>query len=181
MKLKDINTRYAAQKLIADAVNDAMDREKADHLEALERSAEESDAKSWNVSVDGQKVASLTLSQRSAAPRIADESALIDAISEAHPDMLEHTVSLKPWAAKQLLNSIVDITDDGAITKDGEILPGIAMSEPGAPYQSLRWDKETGETKGNERGRRILADAIRSGELAELLGDTGLPPIGPSQ
>lgn len=178
MTLRDINTRYAALKLIADAVKDAMDREKSVHLEALEQSSNDSGAKSWTVTVDDEKVASLTLSQRAAAPRIADESALIDAISEAHPEMLEHTVSLKPWAAKQLLDSIIDVTDDGAVTKDGVLLPGIVMSEPGAPYQSLRWDKATGETKGDERGRHLLADAIRSGELSELLADAGLPMIG---
>lgn len=181
MTLRDINTRYAALKLIADAVKDAMDREKAAHLEALEQSSNDSGAKSWTVTIDDQKVASLTLSQRAAAPRVADESALIDAISEAHPEMLEHAVSLKPWASKQLLDSIIDVTDDGAVTKDGELLPGIVMSEPGAPYQSLRWDKATGETKGDERGRHFLADAIRSGELSELLADAGLPMIGGTQ
>lgn len=178
MTLRDINTRYAALKLIADAVKDAMDREKSSHLEALERSSNETGAKSWTVTVDDQKVASLTLAQRAGAARIADESALIDAIADAHPDMLEHTVALKPWAAKQLLESIVDVTEDGGITRDGELLPGIAMGEPSAPYQTLRWDKATGETKGDERGRHILADAIRSGDLAELLAGTGLPMIG---
>lgn len=181
MTLRDINTRYAALKLIADAVKDAMDREKAAHLDALEQSSNDSGAKSWTVTIDDQKVASLTLSQRAAAPRVADEAALIDAISEAHPDMLEHTVTLKPWAAKQLLDSIIDVNEDGAVTKDGELLPGIVMSEPGAPYQSLRWDKATGEMKGDERGRHLLADAIRSGELSELLADAGLPMIGGTQ
>lgn len=178
MTLRDINTRYAALKLIADAVKDAMDREKAEHLKALEQSSNESGAKSWTVTVDDQKVASLTLAQRAAAPRITDESALIDAISEAHPDMLEHTVALKPWAAKQLLAQIVDVTEDGAVTEDGELLPGITMSEPGDPYQTLRWDKATGEAKGGERGRHLLADAIRAGELSALLEDAGLPLIG---
>lgn len=170
MLLRDINLRYAALKLIRDAVEDAMKAEKADHLQALEASAEESGAKSWTVTLGGEKVAAVTLAQRAGGPKILDEDAVIDTIEGAHPDMVETVKRLKPWAAKEVLASIVDVTDEGGVTKDGEILPGIVQTEPGAPYQSLRWDAKS-------EGRDVVADAIRSGELRDLLADTGLPML----
>ena len=170
MLLRDINLRYAALKLIADIVADAMKEEKADHLEALEASAEDSGAKSWNVTLGGEKVAAVTLAQRAGGPKILDEDAVIGTISGARPDMVETVTRLKPWAAKEILASIVDVTDDGGITKDGEIIPGIVDVPAGAPYQSLRWDAKA-------EGKDVVADAIRSGELRDLLADTGLPML----
>lgn len=170
MLLRDINLRYAALKLIRDAVEEAMKAEKADHLEALEASAEESGAKSWTVTLDGEKVAAVTLAQRSGGPKILDEDALAAHLAEARPDMVETRTVIKPWAAKEVLASIVDADDSGGITSDGEILPGIVITEPGAPYQSLRWDAKS-------EGRDVVADAIRSGELRDLLADTGLPML----
>ena len=76
MLLRDVNLRYAALKLIRDVVEDAMKAEKAEHLEALEASAEESGAKSWNVTLGGEKVATVTLAQRAGGPKIVDEDAL---------------------------------------------------------------------------------------------------------
>lgn len=170
MLLRDINLRYAALKLIRDAVEDAMKAEKAEHLEALEASAEESGAKSWNVTLGGEKVAAVTLAQRAGGPKVVDEDALAEHLEAARPDMVETVKRLKPWAAKEILASILDVTDDGGVTKDGEILPGIVQTEPGAPYQSLRWDAKS-------EGKDVVADAIRSGELRELLADTGLPML----
>ena len=174
MSLRDTNLRYAALKLIADTVDKAMKDEKAAHLDALEASAEESGAKSWTVTLGGEKVAAITLSQRSGGYRITDEVDLADHLALAHPDMVETVIRIKPWAAKQLLESVVDVTEDGAVTKDGEILPGIEEAPAGAPYQSLRWDKDKGETAGSERGRRVIADALQAGELRELLADIPL-------
>ena len=170
MLLRDVNLRYAALKLIADIVAEAMKAEKADHLEALEASAEESGAKSWTVTLDGEKVAAVTLAQRSGGPKILDEDALAAHLAEARPDMVETRTVIKPWAAKEVLASIVDVTEDGGITKDGEILPGIVDVPAGAPYQSLRWDAKS-------EGRDVVADAIRSGALRDLLADTGLPML----
>ena len=170
MLLRDINLRYAALKLIADIVAEAMKDEKADHLQALEASAEESGAKSWTVTLDGEKVAAVTLAQRSGGPKILDEDALAAHLAEARPDMVETRTVIKPWAAKEILASIVDVTEDGGITKDGEILPGIVDVPAGAPYQSLRWDAKS-------EGRDVVADAIRSGALRDLLADTGLPML----
>ena len=133
MLLRDINLRYAALKLIADIVADAMKDEKADHLQALEASAEDSGAKSWNVTLGGEKVAAVTLAQRAGGPKILDEDALAKHLAEARPDMVETRTVLKPWAAKEILASIVDVTDDGGITKDGEIIPGIVEVPAGAP------------------------------------------------
>lgn len=168
MNLRDTNLRYAALKLIADAVKEAMEDEKAGHLEALRESSDESGARSWTVTIGGAKIATLNLAQRSAGVKVTDEDALVAAIEQVHPDMVE--TRLKPWAAKQILGSIVDVTDDGAVTRDGEVLPGITATPPGDPYQSLRWEKDG--------GRELLTDAIRSGDLAALLSDTGLPLIG---
>ncbi|WP_087484010.1 hypothetical protein [Brachybacterium massiliense] len=170
MLLRDINLRYAALKLIRDAVEDAMKAEKAEHLEALEASAEESGAKSWNVTLGGEKVAAVTLAQRAGGPKVVDEDALAEHLEAARPDMVETVKRLKPWAAKEILASIVDATEDGGVTKDGEIVPGIVMVEAGAPYQSLRWDAKTD-------GKDVVADAIRSGALRDLLADTGLPML----
>ncbi|GAP78541.1 hypothetical protein Y09_1370 [Brachybacterium sp. SW0106-09] len=170
MLLRDRNLRYAALKLIADIVADAMKAEKADHLDALETSAEDSGAKSWTVTLGGEKVASVTLAQRAGGPKIADEQALAEHLEAAHPEMVETVKRLKPWASKDVLASIVEVTDDGAVTKDGEILPGIVEAPAGAPYQSLRWDAKSD-------GKDVVADAIRSGDLRDLLGDTGLPML----
>lgn len=172
MLLRDRNLRFAALKLIADIVAEAMKAEKADHLEALEASAEDSGAKSWTVTLGGEKVASVTLAQRAGGPKVADEQALAEHLEDSHPEMVETVKRLKPWASKDILASIVEVTDDGAVTKDGEILPGIVETPAGAPYQSLRWD-----TKSD--GKDVIADAIRSGELRDLLADTGLPLIEP--
>lgn len=171
MLLRDINLRYAALKLIEGLVADAMKAEKADHLDALEASAEDSGAKSWNVTLGGEKVAAVTLAQRQGGPKILDEDALAKHLAEARPDMVETVTRIKPWAAKELLASIVDADEAGGITSDGEILPGIVITEAGTPYQSLRWDAKSD-------GKDVVADAIRSGELRDLLADTGLPMIG---
>lgn len=170
MLLRDINLRYAALKLIGDLVADAMKAEKADHLEALEASAEDSGAKSWNVTLGGEKVGSVTLAQRAGGPKVIDEQALAEHLEGARPDMVETVKRLKPWASKEILASIVEVTEDGGINSDGEILPGIVETPAGAPYQSLRWDAK------NE-GKDVVADAIRSGELRDLLADTGLPML----
>ena len=170
MLLRDRNLRYAALKLIRDAVEDAMKAEKADHLDALEASAEDSGAKSWTVTLGGEKVAAVTLAQRAGGPKVADEQALAEHLEDAHPEMVETVKRLKPWASKEILASIVDVTDDGGVTSDGEILPGIVEVPAGAPYQSLRWDAKS-------EGRDVVADAIRSGELRDLLADTGLPML----
>lgn len=170
MLLRDINLRYAALKLIADIVADAMKEEKAQHLEALAESVEDSGAKSWNVTIGGEKVAAITLAQRAGGPKILDEDALIEHLQETRPDMLETKVSIRPWAAKELLASVVAVVDGNSITGDGDMIPGIVETEPGAPYQSLRWD-----AKAN--GKDVVADAIRSGELRDLLKGTGLPMI----
>lgn len=170
MMLRDINLRYAALKLIADIVAEAMKAEKAEHLEALEASAEDSGAKSWNVTLGGEKVAAVTLAQRSGGPKVIDEDALAAHLEASRPDMVETVKRLKPWASKEVLASIVDVTDDGGVTSDGEILPGIIQTEAGAPYQSLRWDAKA-------EGKDVVADAIRSGELRDLLADTGLPML----
>ena len=172
MLLRDTNLRYAALKLIADIVAEAMKAEKADHLEALEASAEDSGAKSWTVTLGGEKVASVTLAQRAGGPKVIDEDALAEHLEQSRPEMVETVKRLKPWASKEVLASIVEVTDDGAVTKDGELLPGIVEAPAGAPYQSLRWD-----TKSD--GKDVVADAIRSGELRDLLADTGLPLIEP--
>lgn len=173
MSLRDINLRYAALKLIADIVDKAMKEEKAQHLDQLEASAEDSGAKSWNVTIGGEKVAAITLSQRAGGLKILDEEALAEYLEESRPNMVETIVKVKPWAAKELL-ATVTMTEDGAINADGEIIPGIVETEPGLPYQSLRWD-----SKAN--GKDIVADAIRSGELRELLADTGLPMLDQRQ
>ena len=170
MLLRDTNLRYAALKLIGDLVADAMKAEKAEHLEALEASSEDSGAKSWTVTLDGEKVASVTLAQRAGGPKILDEDALAAHLEHDHPEMVDTVKRLKPWAAKELLASIVDVTEDGGVTKDGEIVPGIVLTEAGAPYQSLRWDAKND-------GKDVVADAIRSGALRELLADTGLPML----
>lgn len=167
MSLRDTNLRYAALKLIAAMVDDAMKAEKAAHLEALQASAEESDARSWQVRIGDQKVAGITLSQSEAKPRITDEEDLADHLALAHPEMVETITRIKPWAQKQLLDSIVAVTEDGAVTADGELLPGIEMGQPGTPYQSLRWDSKAD-------GKRVMADAIRGGDLRELLSDLPL-------
>lgn len=170
MLLRDINLRYAALKLIRDAVEDAMKAEKAEHLEALEASAEDSGAKSWTVTLGGEKVAAVTLAQRAGGPKVADEQALAEHLEDSHPEMVETVKRLKPWASKEILASIVAVTDDGGVTSDGEILPGIVEVPAGAPYQSLRWDAKS-------EGKDVVADAIRSGELRDLLADTGLPML----
>lgn len=170
MLLRDINLRYAALKLIRDAVEDAMKAEKADHLDALEASAEDSGAKSWTVTLGGEKVAAVTLAQRAGGPKVADEQALAEHLEDSHPEMVETVKRLKPWASKEILASIVAVTDDGGVTSDGEILPGVVEVPAGAPYQSLRWDAKS-------EGRDVVADAIRSGALRDLLADTGLPML----
>lgn len=198
MLLRDTNLRFAALKLIRDAVEDAMKAEKADHLEALEASAEDSGAKSWTVTLGGEKVASVTLAQRAGGPKVIDEDALAAHLSEHRPELVDVSVPLppadaramidlleenfpvqikpevkiKPWAAKEILSTVVEVTEEGAISKDGEIFPGIAEVPPGDPYQSLRWDSKAD-------GRSQVAAAIRSGELRDLLKDTGLPLIEP--
>lgn len=172
MLLRDINLRFAALKLIDGLVDEAMKAEKADHLEALEASAEDSGAKSWDVTLGGEKVGTVTLARRAGGPKVADEQALAEHLEASHPEMVETVKRLKPWASKEVLASIVEVTEDGAVTKDGELLPGVVEVPAGAPYQSLRWDAKA-------EGRDVVADAIRSGELRDLLKDTGLPLIEP--
>ena len=112
----------------------------------------------------------MTLAQRAGGPKVIDEQALAEHLEGARPDMVETVKRLKPWASKEILASIVEVTEDGGINSDGEILPGIVETPAGAPYQSLRWDAK------NE-GKDVVADAIRSGELRDLLADTGLPML----
>ncbi len=172
MLLRDTNLRYAALKLIADIVDTAMKDEKAAHLEALEASAEDSGAKSWTVTLGGAKVASVTLSQRAGGFKVADPDALAGHVQEADPKAVDTVTTVKDWKVKEILASIVDVVDGHGITADGDMIPGIVEVPAGAPYQSLRWDSKAG-------GKDAVADAIRSGELRELLADTGLPLLEP--
>ncbi|MBV7412325.1 hypothetical protein ACUH96_00765 [Dermabacteraceae bacterium P13077] len=163
MTLKDTNMVYAVQKLVADEVKARMEANKQAHLEMLRESAEVSGARQWAVEVDGEKVASLSLSARKASIKISDRAALAEAVAQAHPDMVE--LSLKPWAEKALLDSVTAVTDEGAVTRDGEILPGIVETPAGEPYQSLRW------VKG---GKDHVVAAIREGRLSATVEAAGL-------
>lgn len=172
MLLRDINLRFAALKLIADIVDKAMKEEKAAHLEALEASAEESGAKSWNVTLGGEKVAAVTLSQRAGGFKVGDPDKLAAHVQATTPEAVDTVLVVKDWKAKEILTSIVDVVDGYGVTAEGDMIPGIVEVPAGAPYQSLRWDSKAG-------GKEAVADAIRSGELRELLADTGLPLIEP--
>lgn len=170
MTLRDANLLYAALKLYGDELKAWLDQAKDGHLAALQASVEDTGAKSWTVAAGGEKVATITLAQRKAGYKVADETALADALAEAHPDMVETVTVIKPWAVKQLLDSLVAVTEDGGVTRDGEVLPGIVETPPGDPYQSVRWEKAGGKDR--------MIDAIRSGELRALLEQAGVPALG---
>lgn len=170
MSLRDDNTRYTALKLLAAIVDDAMKAEKVKHLAGLLEAAKESGGKSWEVKHDGAKVATINLSQSGASFIITDQAALLEHIESVAPETVEtKTVkSIKDWKVKEILSTIVDTTDSEGITKDGEVIPGIGVKPAGNPYQSVTFAKG---------GKVVLADAIRSGELRDLLADTGLPML----
>ena len=170
MSLRDTNLRYAALKLIADIVDKAMKDEKADHLEALQAAAEDTGAKSWEVTLGGRKVAGVTLSQRSGGFKVGDPESFAVYVQDQDPKAVDTVVTVKDWKSKELLDRVVDVVDGYGITSDGDMIPGVVEVPAGAPYQSLRWDSKAD-------GREAVAEAIRHGELREILAGTGLPMI----
>lgn len=172
------NLEFAVLKHIVDVLSGHLAEAKAEHLARLTDAANDGASK-WTITLGGDKVGTVTLSQRAGAAKIVDEAAVVRAIAAEHPDMVEQR--LKPWAAKQILDNLVDVTEDGGVTPEGEVLPGIVMTAPGAPYQSLTWAKDKGDTRGDEAGRRVLNDALRSGQLSAILEAAGLPAIGATE
>lgn len=167
MTLPESNTQYVALKFLADLVKERMDAIKAEHLEALVEFEESTNVRQHPVKLGEEEIAKITLTQPTLKAKITDEAALVAAIEQVHPEMVEYR--LKPWAKKQLEESIVDVVEDGGVTTDGEVLPGIDIPPGGRPYQSVRYSKH---------GKLALEEALRDGALKDLLDRAGLPMIG---
>lgn len=166
MSLPDQNTQYVALKYLSDLIKERMDEIKAVHLEALVEFEQATNVRQHPVKLGEVEIAKITLTDPKPKPKVTDEAALVAAIEQVHPEMVE--TRLKPWAKKQLEDSIVDTVDDGAVTQDGEVLPGIEVPPPGKPYQSVRYAKE---------GKAALEEALREGWLRDVLAEAGLPGI----
>ena len=168
MLLKDANARFTALKLLRDVVDAAMKDEKADHLQALIESAEATDSTKWSVKIDGTEVASISLVQKSDSIVIADPAKLANHLAPTSPEYVQ--LGLRDWAKKEFESLVAHVDDEGnGFTEDGELIgPGVVTRPAGTPYQSVRWN-----SKNN--GKEVLGEAIRSGDLQELLA--GVPLI----
>lgn len=167
MTQPESNTQYVALKFLSDLIQDRMKEIKAAHLQSLIDFEAATNVRQHPVKLGDDEIAKITLTDPAPKPKITDEAAVVAAIEKDHPEMVE--TRLKPWAKKQIEESIVDVVDEGGVTADGEVLPGIEVPASGRPYQSVRYSKT---------GKAALEDALASGALRSLLAEAGLPLIG---
>ncbi|MFC0673509.1 hypothetical protein [Brachybacterium hainanense] len=139
MNLRSLNLQYAALKRIEAVVKEGMAWVKERHLEALLADTEQSGGRQWAVDVEGEKVATLSLSGGKSKPVIVSESELIAWALEHRPDMVETAPRLTEQAKRSTLPALVaDYIDGTPVTEDGEVIPGVEEGH-GSVYQSLRW------------------------------------------
>lgn len=163
--VKTLNFQYAALYRVAAVVKEGMAYIKEEHLAALQADAESTGGRQWAVDVDGEKVATVSLSGGKSKPRVTDEAALIEWAQQHRPDMVETRPRLTAQAAGTLAALIEAYEDGDAVTAEGEVIPGVAETH-GAVYQSLRF---TG-TKSVD-GKRRMDDFIAELGLPSLIED----------
>lgn len=194
LNLRARNTRLALLKTFADAIKDALDQERADHLEALRTRYVEEGTKSFDVKLpNGVKVAAISLSIPKATTEVTDPEALLNWAVEnaptlveevAHPAVPEQIIPAQPAWTEQRVDpkrvtafiedhvKPVDASERGPVVDlaTGTIVEGITFTPEDDPKSfSVRFTSD---------GRLDIVEAYRSGLLAELLPGTPLPVIG---
>lgn len=136
--LKTLNFQYAALKRIEAVVKEGMAFVKEAHLQALLADAENTGGKQWGVDIDGEKIATVSLSGGTSKPLVVDEGALIEWAMKNRPDLVDTRPRLSSQAAGTLKQLIAGYADGAALTADGEVVPGVSEGRS-TVYQSLRF------------------------------------------
>jgi hypothetical protein len=183
---RERNLLFALKKTVADAVKAEVDDDRAALLPDLVTEWRESGAKGAGVYLPaGEKVATLTLTEKKPTVKITDPEAFAEWLADNRPDLAlvevvpavvvpAHTVAKpSPGALDALTEAGAGGTPDGDfLTAEGEPIPGVTFEPPGAPSSfSVRYE-------GGKRGAARLLEAWRSGELSSLDPGAALPQIG---
>lgn len=163
--LRTLNFQYAALKRISDTVKEGMAYIKEQHLAALQADAEQTGGRQWAVDVDGEKIATVSLSGGKVKPVITDEAALLEWAQTNQPDMVETRPRLNAQASGILSAITAEYVDGAPVTTDGEVIPGVTEGH-GAIYQSLRF----AGTKAVD-GKAKMDDFIAELGIAGLIED----------
>lgn len=195
MSLRDRNLRFALLKAVADAINDALAEERADHRDSLLERYDDEGTTSFDVRLpDGTQVAKISLAVPKAATTVTDEDALLAWAKVNAPELVETEVIpaqpertvvmpatdevvdefLHPKRVTELLARVKPApgTDMVVDPDTGVVVDGVTHAPAGRPKSfSVRYSPD---------GREALAVAYRSGELGHLTAGTVLPDVRPA-
>lgn len=172
MSLKERALRAAAMKAVSDALKAEVDSERSELMSELLDMYHDFGAKSFDVRMDGVKVASIPLSIPKPGPEVVD-CAVFDAwVESTYPQAIVSVPASKTIspAFKEHLLGLITFTDTAAISPEGEIVPGVEWRESGDPKTfSIRFEK---------LGREAIAAAWSDGKLGALM--PGIAPALPA-
>lgn len=187
MNLKDRNLRFALLKAVADAINEELAGERADHLVDLRERYDESGVKSFDVKLpDGTKVAGISLSIPKAATEVTDEEVFTQWCRDNFPTAItEHVIPAQPAvvlpATPERTVYVVDPKLTATLLKDAKIVDGVPFTKDGLLIEGVE-HKPAGDPKSfsvryETDGRDALAVAYRAGELDHLVAGSTLPAL----
>lgn len=164
----------AVQKSITEALKKAADKHRDATFAAMLAAQEETDSKSFNVKVDGELVATATITEpqeKFVVQSVNTEAydAFLDYMQETYPTEVETIVQVRPNFLKTFLEKQLIVTDAGEVfdTESGEVVPGVKHIPPADPTSwSLRF----------KNGEESKAHVLRTSLAPEALALLGLAP-----
>jgi hypothetical protein len=175
--LKEATRRFALIDAFKSALDDYVKSERPHMLGRLNAAAEDTDSKSFNVKIDGETVATMTITQPQDKIVVDDDDALADYALDNYPTEVETVTRVRESFEKVLLKKVKaeDVTPEP--TEDnpepeqvwmivdpdtGEEVPGLKRAPAPPPSSfSIRW-------KGKEQKAQAL-DGLFA-QVAPLLG-----------
>lgn len=170
VSLKDAALRTAVLKAVADALKAEAEADRHELFAALVELYKESGAKSLDVRLpDGTKVATISLAIEQSKPVVTDHGALLAWALENRPEWCREIPARTDVAEAAVFESVEFTPDGQAVTSDGEIVPGVAVTPGGSPRNfSVRFETH---------GRSAIAAAWSDGRFGGAL--PGMAPALP--
>lgn len=172
---------YAVVRAFQDALKEFVESQRGEMFADLVERYEADGSKSWDINLPGddKKVASLSLSISKPDPKIVSKQEFTNWAMFNAPDLVKTVerpatseVVAKTTALDTLLSDYdATFNEDGQlVTKDGEVVPGVAQLAERPTTFSLRWGTD---------GKRRVERAYMSGSLDDQLLDTPMPLLAP--
>lgn len=161
MNVREAALRAAVLKVLSDRIREEYDAARIDiHQALVDVLAESGVAGKVTVNLDGQPIATVSLTGGKPSARVVDEAAFLAWVRKTHPTEIEERV--RPAFTKTVL-------DAGGIDGNGELADGVDV-HAGTPYVSTRFTPD---------GRAAVAAAWQAGRLVEITGQAAALEAAP--